>query len=121
MAKPRWNPSSEDLQQIEAMAASGLTQEQIAHNLGICRDTIYRHKKTNSRLSDAIKKGQAAGIEKVANALFNSAINGNVAAQIFYLKSRAGWRETGGPPGEVQDPTTGIELELISDQTLPPI
>ena len=32
--------------------------------------------------------------EEVASFLFNSAKNGNVSAQIFWLKTRAKWRET---------------------------
>ena len=36
----------------------------------------------------AIKKGRAQGIEKVSNALFNKAVQGNVTAMIYYLKVR---------------------------------
>ena len=30
----------------------------------------------------------------MANALFDKAVKGNTAAQIFFLKARAGWKET---------------------------
>jgi hypothetical protein len=37
---------------------------------------------------DAIKKGRAEGINQVSNALFEKAIQGNVTAMIYYLKTR---------------------------------
>ena len=39
-------------------------------------------------MSDAIKRGEAKGLAKVTNSLFKSANEGNVTAQIFYLKNR---------------------------------
>ena len=46
-------------------------------------------------MSEAINRGRAAGIKMVTNALFESAMAGNVAAQIFFLKNRAPeeWRD----------------------------
>ena len=41
---------------------------------------------------DAIKKGEASGIEQVTNALFeNATVDRNVPSIIFYLKNFAGW------------------------------
>jgi hypothetical protein len=41
---------------------------------------------------DAIKKGEASGIEQVTNALFeNATVERDNTAIIFYLKNRAGW------------------------------
>ena len=37
---------------------------------------------------DAIKRGTAKGLAQVTNSLFTSANDGNVTAQIFYLKNR---------------------------------
>ena len=37
---------------------------------------------------DAIKRGKAKGIAQVTNSLFTSATDGNVTAQIFYLKNQ---------------------------------
>ncbi len=82
MAKDR------DYKRTEALARKGLTQEQIAHCLGIATSTLYEWKKSDPEFSEALKRGQAKGIREVTNALFNSAKNGNVTAQIFYLKNR---------------------------------
>jgi hypothetical protein len=38
--------------------------------------------------------GTAKANAQVAGFLFNSARNGNVTAQIFWLKTRVGWKET---------------------------
>jgi len=62
--------------------------EQIAHNMGISKQTLYRWQDTSSYICDAIKKGKEVCDYMVENALFNSAMGGNVVAQIFWLKNR---------------------------------
>ena len=86
MAKPK---IEYDLKRVEELASHGLTQEQIAHNIGIHPSTLSKHKGRNCQLNEAIKRGAAIGIKQIANALFQSAINGNVTAQIFFLKNRS--------------------------------
>lgn len=83
-----------DLAQVELFASRGLTREQIADALGISYSTLNRRSKDLEDLEAAIKRGEAKGIAKVANALFDKAVKGNTAAQIFFLKARAGWKET---------------------------
>ena len=39
-------------------------------------------------IKDALKRGQAKGLATVTNSLFTSATDGNVTAQIFYLKNQ---------------------------------
>lgn len=71
------------------MAAKGLSEEQVAINLGIAYTTLREKKKQFSAFSSAIKKGKARSIKKVVNALFESATkNGSNTAQIFFLKNR---------------------------------
>lgn len=82
-----------DLKQVEAFAAQGMTNEQIARALGISRATHFKKKKEESDYLDAIKRGEAKGIATVTNALFINAKNGNLGAQCFYLKNRAGWSD----------------------------
>nr|DAJ22127.1 MAG TPA: terminase small subunit [Myoviridae sp. ctDdE54] len=83
-----------DLAQVELFASRGLTREQIAAALGISYSTLNRRSKDLEDLESAIKRGESRGIAKVANALFDKAVKGNTAAQIFFLKARAGWKET---------------------------
>jgi hypothetical protein len=84
-----------DLTQVEHLASRGLTLEQIALSLGIAVSTLYKRKKEELEVSEAIKRGQASGIKEVSNALFENATGGNTVAQIFYLKNRApdDWRD----------------------------
>jgi DNA-binding CsgD family transcriptional regulator len=92
MGRPRWQMS--DLEKVRGLASRGMTMEQIADALGISRTTLFAYKARLKDFSDAIKRGQAEGISAVANSLYESAIKGNTTAQIFYLKTRAGWVET---------------------------
>jgi len=81
------------ISKVEALAATGLTIEQICSVIGWCPDTLYRKKKTYSELSEALRRGQDRGVATITNALFQSAKQGNLGAQVFYLKNRAGWRD----------------------------
>ena len=82
-------PITIDHDKVEQLAAQGLGPSQIARALGISWDTYNKNKKRSSELSEAIKRGEARGLAKVSNSLFKSANEGNVTAQIFYLKNRA--------------------------------
>lgn len=80
----------------EALAAQGLTMDQIASCLGIARSTMFDKQANYVDFSDAIKTGRHKGIAQVTNYLMESAKKGNVAAQIFYLKNRAkdDWKDS---------------------------
>ena len=80
----------ESLEKIVQLGAQGLTSGQIARCLGVSWSTIDRRRKEFAEIEEAIKKGEALGVQKVSNALMRSAIEDkNVTAQIFYLKNRA--------------------------------
>lgn len=87
--------TKEGLTLLKGWASDGLTDEQIAQNCSINRQTLYDWKKKYPDISDTLKKGKEVVDYQVENALFNSAINGNVTAQIFWLKNRRPekWRE----------------------------
>lgn len=88
-----WKPSAEDLKKAEALASRGMTQEQIALALGISQSTYYKYKSEESEFSEIIKRGQAIGIAKVADALRSRVEEGDTTAMIFFLKARAGWSD----------------------------
>ncbi|AOF53704.1 LuxR family transcriptional regulator [Rodentibacter caecimuris] len=83
-----------DLKQVEALAANGLTQQQIADSLGISERTLRNRKGDFADFADAIKRGKAKGIAIVTNKLMEKIKSGNTTAMIFFLKSQAGWKET---------------------------
>ena len=82
-----------DLQQVEDLAAQGLTFEQIATCLGVSDKTIYRRKGESSEVSEAIKRGRERGVAFAASQLQNMIAQGNLGAVIFYLKTKGGWTE----------------------------
>lgn len=82
-----------DLDEVEAMACVGLTQTQMADALHINSSVFGRMVKNDPVLIEAIERGKARGVKMVADALFANALKGNVAAQIFTMKARAGWSD----------------------------
>ena len=50
--------------------------------------TIDRRKREKGEFEVALKNGRAKAIAAVTNALYNSALDGNTTAQIFFLKNR---------------------------------
>ena len=79
----------EKLQLLEEWSTQGLYIKEIAAKMGISVSTVYDWMNKNPEIAAAIKKGRDKSIDMVENALFKSAINGNVTAMIFYLKNRA--------------------------------
>lgn len=59
---------------LEAWARNGLTDEQIAANIGITRKTLFNWKATHLPILHALKKGKEIVDIQVENALFKRAI-----------------------------------------------
>ena len=92
VGRPKFEITPEVLERTERAMAQGLTKEQCAGVLGISVSTFQLYQAEYSEFSEAIKKGEASGIEQVTNALFeNATVDRNVPSIIFYLKNRAGW------------------------------
>jgi len=77
--------------------------EKVRHlvGLGVSQDDIARivkcsPKTLRKRCRDDLDCGAAEANAIVSNCLFAAAKGGNIAAQIFWLKSRARWRERDG-------------------------
>ena len=64
----------EGLLLIESWARDGLTDDQIAKNMGIHRDTLYTWKKKYADFSDTLKKGKEVVDIQVENALLKRAL-----------------------------------------------
>jgi hypothetical protein len=73
----------------------GLTNAEVAEALGIHVDTLYEWRKQHAEFSDALSAGKVEADGKVARALYDAAMSGNVTACIFWLKNRkrAQWRD----------------------------
>ena len=106
MAKSKYETHVKDkLILVEGWARDGLTEEQIAHNLGISYSTLKEYKNKHSALLTALKRGKEVVDYEVENALYKAAINGNVTAMIFWLKNRR--------PDKWRDKREHSEIELM--------
>lgn len=97
----------------------------IATAVGCSRPTIYNRINNNPKLLVALDAARERRVDSVEDALFNNAIGGNVAAQIFIMKAspaakKRGWSDrteiTGadGGPIETRDET----VRELSDDDL---
>lgn len=87
LKKPHHKPTSESRAQVEALAGYGVRQDEIAMYLDIDPKTLRSHYR------EQLDKGVVKANVSVARSLHKQAVDGNVAAAIFWLKSRAGFRE----------------------------
>ena len=69
MAKYKEWLEGDNLILLEGWARDGLTDEQIAHNIGINRDTLYTWKKKYPDFADTLKKTKEVVDRQVENAL----------------------------------------------------
>ncbi len=88
MGRRAHKPDPAMRRQVEAMAAYGIPEIDIARVVAIDTKTLRKHYR------DELDMGETKANAQVAGYLFNSAKNGNVTAQIFWLKTKAKWRET---------------------------
>lgn len=65
---------ADNLIRLEGWARNGLTDEMIAHNIGITTTTLYDWKKKYPQFAEAIKRGKEVVDIMVENALLKSAL-----------------------------------------------
>lgn len=119
---------------LEGWARDGLTDEQIANNIGISRSTLFEWRKNHQDISNALKKGKEVVDIEVENALLKRALGYNydeityengvetkrvtkqvapdTTAQIFWLKNRrkTQWRD------KVEYENTGENKNGVMDE-----
>ena len=78
--------------ELEALSCV-LTKGQIADYFCISETTLRKIEERQPEVSDAYKKGAVKQIADMGNNLVKLAKEGNVAANIFYLKTKGGWKE----------------------------
>src|SRR3954469_16026997 len=111
MCRRAHRPDPAQRRQVEALAAYGIPEADISGVVGIDPKTLRKHYR------DELDLGETKANAQVAGFLFNAAKNGNVTAQIFWLKTRAKWRET---PVELKHSGSVATRDLseISDEQL---
>src|SRR5437660_7276195 len=93
-------------------------RERVRHlsGVGVCQDDIARiigcaPKTLRKRLRDELDRGVAEANATIAGYLFAAAKAGDIAAIIFWLKTRANWRE--GKPDEPLGADAGSKSEVV--------
>ena len=113
VGRPRFEVTPEVLKEVEEMAGRGLTISQMASCLGVSPATIYNKQSEYLEFLETIKKGQAVGLAKVTNALFqNATVEKDNVAIIYYLNNRD--RENWSNKHEV---TATVETNHVIDLT----
>ena len=74
-------------EQVRHLAGVGVRQDDIARIIGCAPKTLRK------RCREDLDRGVAEANATVSGYLFAAAKGGNVTAQIFWLKTRAHWRE----------------------------
>ncbi|MDG4968262.1 helix-turn-helix domain-containing protein [Lactococcus lactis] len=90
MAKAKYEKwlTEEGLIQLEGWARDGLTDEQIAHNMGIRRSTLNDWKSKYPDISDTLKRGKEVVDIQVENALLKRALGFEVVEATKELTDR---------------------------------
>ena len=93
MAKGQYRKwlEKENLILLQGWKRNGLTDEQIANNIGIRRETLYAWKNRFPNINNALKIGHDQANYAVESELFKKAVQGNTTAMIFWLKNN--WRD----------------------------
>ena len=81
-------PTQQERDTAKRLSALGVPHEDIATRLKISADTLTKY------YQDELDEGRIDANSAIAGTLFQQAKNGNTAAAIFWLKTRARWKET---------------------------
>lgn len=83
-----FQPTEENRRTVRAMSGYGVPHADIATMLRVDPKTLRKH------FQDELERGSIEATAKVGQSLYRMATEGNsVAAAIFWMKARAGWRE----------------------------
>ena len=85
--QPKKTFSEEQRIRIKELAGYGIPQKIIASMMEVDRGTLRIH------CAHELKTGSHSATADVAGKLYSLAMDGNVAACIFWMKARAGWSE----------------------------
>src|SRR5271156_2057160 len=101
---------------VRHLAGVGVRQDDIAKIIGCAPKTLRK------QCRDDLDRGVAEANATVSGYLFAAAKAGNVTAQIFWLKSRAHWREKVAPdhPAPGSDTEANSPVVLLPDNSRDP-
>lgn len=105
-----------DLKKVEEYAQVCDSEEEIALALGVSYATLKRRKRDWDLFAQALKRGRSKANIFVGGRLMQKIKDGDIAATIFYLKSRCGWKEaravelTGKNGGAIETRSEVVDL-----------
>ncbi|MBS6888618.1 MAG: hypothetical protein E6377_18025 [Clostridium sp.] len=73
MAKSKWEEVSKRLKDVETWASMGLSEKQIAKNLGISKSTMENYKNDHLDFLDSLNSGKRLASYEVENAVYKKA------------------------------------------------
>ena len=94
-------------EKVRHLAGVGVRQDDIARIIGCTAKTLRK------QCRDDLDRGVAEANAIVSGSLFTAAKGGNVTAQIFWLKTRAQWRETAVPEQPVSHSDAGGSSPVV--------
>lgn len=84
---PPFAPTPQERQRVLEMSRLGIPQDDIARVIGISPKTLRLH------FRDELDTAATIANAGVGGALYRKAMDGDTACMIFWLKTRARWRE----------------------------
>lgn len=109
----RFEPTAEQRRLVKTLSGFGVRHDDIARQVGIDPKTL------RLRLRDELDRGSVEATAKVAQSLYQMATTGkNVAAAIFWMKARAGWRDVPEHTIETQTPVQVIIRKAGDDDAV---
>tara|TARA_Y100001937_G_scaffold47393_1_gene66417 strand:- start:34 stop:483 length:450 start_codon:yes stop_codon:yes gene_type:complete len=115
--RPEYQKTDEDAKNVEALTIAGVPQKLVSKILKISEPTLRKHYR------DELDTSKAKANAVISQSLFKLAREGNVTAQIFWLKTQAGWKETNhveltGKDGDklFDEPKQLIEIRRVFDE-----
>lgn len=92
------DPTDSTRRTVRVLSGIGWKQSAIAKCLGVCVATLRRHY-SKEILEETVEK-----IHNVKNIVYQAAMEGNLSAAFFYLKTIGRLRESGPSITEMEDP-----------------
>lgn len=91
--RPPFVPTDEQRELVKDLATAGTPQEQIALMVKDAKGSPISHVTLRKHFRPELDEGTIEANAKMAGRLFKEGMSGNVAAMIFWLKTRARWSE----------------------------
>jgi len=106
--RPPHLPTADTRIKVYTLSTVGTRHEDIASVLNISHDTLVKYYK------EELDKGRIEANASVAETLFKQAKEGNTTAMIFWLKSRAKWKESTQHEISGNADGTPIEVKIVT-------